>query len=125
MSAHPTDALDAIAQQMVVALERYAEDTGQMIAGWPDLERYRSVSDQIEQIRMYASALPEARVQWVELLIAHSELVHRLWRVQYGQLGMEMSDTLDARLHHTDALAALRNRCLRVVALSHRNGSAH
>lgn len=116
MSAPPTDALEAIALQMVAALEHYAADTAQMIAGWPDLERYRSVSDQIERIRMYASTLPEARVQWVELLIAHSELVHLLWRVQYGQLGMDMADTFDARVRHTDALAALRNRCQRIAA---------
>jgi hypothetical protein len=115
MSAHPTDALDAIALQLVGALERYATDTGQMVANWPDLERYRSVSEQIEQIRMYASALPEARVQWVELLIAHSELVHLLWRVQY-ETGLTMVETIDVRVHHADALAALRNRCLRVVA---------
>jgi hypothetical protein len=87
-----------------------------MIAGWPDLERYRSVSGQIEQIRMYAAALPDARVQWVELLIAHAELVHLLWRVQYGETGLAMSDTLDARLHHTDAVAALRHRCQRLMA---------
>jgi hypothetical protein len=115
MSAHPTDALDAIALQLVAALERYAADTAQMVARWPDLERYRGVSEQIEQIRMYASALPEARVQWVELLIAHSELVHLLWRVQC-ETGLAMVDTISVREHHADALAALRNRCLRVVA---------
>jgi hypothetical protein len=114
MSAHPTQAFDAIALQLVAALECYAEDTAQMIAGWPDMERYRGVSEQIEQIRMYASALPEARVHWVELLIAHSELVHLLWRVQYGDGGLGMQDTLVARLHHTDAVAALRQRCLRI-----------
>jgi hypothetical protein len=114
MSAHPANALDAIALQLVATLEGYAEDTAQMIAGWPDMERYRSVSQQIEQIRMYASALPEARVQWVELLIAHSELVHLLWRVQYAEGGLAMCDTLQVRLHHTDALTALRQRCLRI-----------
>ena len=114
MSAHPTNALDAIALQVVAALEVYAEDTAQMIGNWPDLERYRSVSEQIETIRMYVAALPDARVQWVELLIAHSELVHRLWRVQYGA-GIDMSDTLEARLRHTDAVAAMRNRCLRMA----------
>jgi hypothetical protein len=124
MSANAANALDAIALQLVTALERYAQDTGRMIANWPDLELYRSVSEQIETIRMYAAALPDARVQWVELLIAHSELVHLLWRVQYGE-GKAMPDTLQARLHHTDALAAMRNRCLRVVAASHHRQDAH
>ena len=116
MSAHPTTVLDAIALQLVAALERYAADTAQMVSDWPDFERYRSVSEQIEQIRMYASSLPEARVQWVELLIAHSELVHLLWRVQYGS-GLTMAQTVDVRVHHTDAVAALRNRCLRAISV--------
>jgi hypothetical protein len=124
MSAHSTNVLDAIALQLVAALERYATDTAQMVANWPDFERYRSVSEQIEQIRMYASALPEARVQWVELLIAHSELVHLLWRVQYGS-GLTMVETVDVRVHHTDAVAALRNRCLRVVAEPRRQAAGH
>ena len=115
MSAHPSNALDAIALQMVEALEVYARDTAWMISNWPDMDAYQSVSEQIETIRMYAAALPEARVQWAELLIAHSELVHRLWRVQYGA-GLGMPDTLEARLQHTDAVAAMRNRCLRLVS---------
>ena len=113
MSAPEKSVLDAISLQLVNALERYATDIGQMVAHWPDMERYREVSNQIEQIRLYASVLPEARVQWVELLIAHAELVHLLWRVQYGKGGVTMDDTLHVRLHHTDALAALRSRCLR------------
>lgn len=123
MSAHPAKALDAISLQVVAALEVYAEDTAQMIAGWPDLERYRSVSEQIEQIRMFASALPEARAQWVELLIAHAELVHLMWRVQYGEAGLAMADTLEVRLHHTDAVAALRQRCLRFTRRQPRLGA--
>lgn len=123
MSANPTSALDVIALQLVGALGRYADDTAQMIGNWPDMELYRDVSDQVENIRMYASALPDARVQWVELLIAHSELVHLLWRMQYGERGMAMADTSDAQLHHTDAIAGLCNRCLQVLASSHWHGA--
>ena len=115
MSAHPTQAFDAIALQLVSALERYAADTAQMVADWPDFERYRSVSEQIEQIRMYASSLPEARVQWVELLIAHAELIHFLWRTQYGANRDALERIVAVRDHHADCIAALRNRCLRVA----------
>ncbi|MCC2676212.1 MAG: hypothetical protein K0R58_3159 [Ramlibacter sp.] len=114
MSAHPAKAFDAVAAQLVAALERYAADTAGMVTGWPDMERYRSVSEQIEQIRIYAAALPEARVQWVELLIAHSELVHILWQAQFGHGGLAVDDALGVRLHHTGAVAALRHRCLRI-----------
>ncbi|MEJ5988561.1 hypothetical protein WG902_01080 [Ramlibacter sp. PS3R-8] len=116
MSALDKSAVEAIALQLVDALERYAADTTQLVANWPDLERYRSVSEQIDQIRLFVSGLPEARVQWVELLIAHAELVHLLWRAHYGHGGVTLDDTLHARLHHTDSVAALRSSCLRMVS---------
>jgi hypothetical protein len=122
MSAFQSHALDAIAFQLVAALEQYDEATGTMIAAWPDLEHYRSVSEQIEKIRMYSSALPDARVQWVELLIAHSELVHFLWRAQYGDSKAAREQIESVRDHHGDAIAALRNRCLRVIARSQQHG---
>jgi hypothetical protein len=34
-----------------------------------------------------------------------------------------MMETVDVRVHHTDAVAALRNRCLRVVADPRRHAS--
>jgi hypothetical protein len=115
MSAAPTEAFDAIALQLVGALEQYAGDTAAMILAWPDMDRYRDVSEQVEKIRMYSSALPDLRVQWVELLIAHSELVHLLWRAQYADDVHSRAEIARVREHHTDAVAALRNRCLRVV----------
>ena len=115
MSALPTNALDAVASQLVAALEKYDGDSGAMIAGWPDLDRYRDVSAQVETIRMYCSALPDVRVQWVELLIAHAELVHFLWRTQYGVTQDVLEEIGAVRDHHADCIAALRNRCLRAV----------
>jgi hypothetical protein len=63
--------------------------------------------------------LPEIRVQWVELLIAHAELVHFLWRAQYGETQAAREQIDHVRDHHADAIKALRNRCLRVIARSH------
>ncbi|HYE41095.1 MAG TPA: hypothetical protein VEB23_14250 [Ramlibacter sp.] len=65
---------------------------------------------------MYSSALPEARVQWVELLIAHSELIHHLWQLQYGAGVAAREQLAPTREHHADAVTALRNRCRRVVS---------
>lgn len=115
MSALPTNALDAVASQLVAALEKYDRDSGVMIACWPDLDRYRDVSAQVETIRMYSSALPAVRVQWVELLIAHAELIHFLWRTQYGANRDALERIVAVRDHHADCIAALRNRCLRVA----------
>jgi hypothetical protein len=116
MSAAQSNALDAIGFQLVAALEQYESDVTVMIATWPDLERYREVSEQVEKIRMYCSVLQDVRVQWVELLIAHSELVHFLWRAQYGRGGGAREHIDSVRAHHADAITALRNRCLRVMA---------
>lgn len=125
MSAVSSQARDAVALQLLAALEQYDADSGTMIAAWPDLERYRAVSDQVEMIRMYCSALPDVAVQWVELLIAHAELVHVLWRAQYGfarpagsgpeQEGPE-AQLAAVRERHADAIAALRGRCIRSMA---------
>ena len=116
MSVPQDAAFDAIACQLIAALERYEQDSGRMIAAWPDLEAYGEASDTIERIRMYAGALPEVRVQWVELLIAHADLVHSLWRVQYRGEGEVASGLAQLRDHHSDCVAALRQRCLRILA---------
>lgn len=127
MSASAAPEIDAIALQLLAALDQYDRDTVAMIATWPDLERYRDVSDQVEKIRMYSSAMPELRVQWVEVLITHAELVHFLWRVHYGEGEASIEQIPQVREHHADAVAALRNRCQRLMArsrLRHAAGAA-
>jgi hypothetical protein len=114
MSASQLPALDAIAFQLVAALDCYDEDVTRMLDDWPDVELYRRVGEQMGRIRMYSSALAEARVQWVELLIAHSELVHCLWRRAEGHEPKEPVE--QARDRHADAVAALRRRCIRLAS---------
>ncbi|HEX2545856.1 MAG TPA: hypothetical protein VHL79_13310 [Ramlibacter sp.] len=116
MSAPSALTSDSIALQLEAALDQYDRDTGSMIAAWPDLELYRSFSESIEKIRLYSSGIPEARVQWVELLIAHAELVHFLWRTQYGNQPAALAEIGAVREHHSRCVSALRERCLRVVA---------
>jgi hypothetical protein len=116
MSAFQSDARDAIGLQLVATLETYDADTTRMVMEWPDLECYRRVSEQVERIRMYSASIPELRVQWVELLIAHAELVHCLWRAQYAERSAAREQIENVRQHHSDAVAALRARCLRVIA---------
>jgi hypothetical protein len=118
MSASHGPALPAIASQLVAALQQYDSDVGRMVDSWPDLDHYQDVSAQIELIRMYCSALDEARVQWVELLITHAELVHLLWRSQYGHEPASLAQIESVRDRHGDCVAALRGRCARVIARS-------
>ena len=86
-----------------------------MIAAWPELDLYRTVSEQIEKIRLYSSSMPETSVPAVELLIAHAELVHLLWRAEYGGHRESLATLGEVRAHHADCVAALRNRCMRVM----------
>ena len=115
MSAPKALAFDAIALQVAAALDEYEQDVGRMIAAWPELDRYRTVSEEVEKIRLFCAALPEARVQWVELLIAHAELIHLLWRLQYANRPAAQAEMARVRQHHADCIVALRNRCLRTA----------
>jgi hypothetical protein len=105
-----------IAFQLVAALENYDQNVGRMVDTWLDMELYRTVSAEVETIRMYSSALPQLSVHWVELLIAHAELVHCLWKMQYATGPSERDHLVTLRGRHTEAAASLRRRCLRLLA---------
>lgn len=115
MSASHAPALDAIAFQLAVALERYGEDVERMVDTWLDMELYGSVSDQIEQIRMYSAAVPQLSVSWVELLIAHAELVHSLWRLRFRADDADRERIEQLRQRHAGCVASLKSRVLRVL----------
>ena len=115
MSASQSQALDAIAFQLAAALEKYDHDAGTMVETWLDMDLYRQVSDEVEQIRMYSAALPQLSVQWVELLIAHAELVHSLWRLRFRELDADRDRLAEVRRRHGDCVRTLHARCLRVL----------
>ena len=94
-----------------------------MIAAWPDLDLYAVASAQIERIRLYSAPLAELRVQWVELLIAHAELIHHLWRSQYGLREDAEEDFAALRERHAEAVAGMRRRCQRLLGARGRPGS--
>ena len=115
MSASHAPALDAVAFQLAAGLEEYDQSVQQMLDTWLDMDLYRRVSAQIEQIRMYSAALPQLSVAWVELLIAHAELVHCLWRAQLAPALPDGRTLAQVREHHSDCVAALRGRCVRLL----------
>ena len=116
MSAHHAPALDAIAFQLAAALERYEQDVAAMVDSWLDMDLYTQVSEQIEQIRMYSTALPQLSVQWAELLIAHAELVHSLWRLRFRDDPVDRGKLDDARARHSACVESLKSRCMRLLA---------
>jgi hypothetical protein len=107
MSAFQSAAVDAIGFQLLAALDECEADTEAMVEAWPELDRYHTVSAHVERIRMFCAARPELRVQWAELLIAHAELIHHLWRAQYGKERPAGEQLAQARAHHTAAIESL------------------
>lgn len=116
MSASHAPAFDAAALQLVAALEKYERDVDAMVAGWLDMQAYRLVSDEVEDIRALSAGLPFARVPWVELLIAHAELVHSLWRLRFRDDPADGERLRAVRERHAACVEALRGSCLRSLA---------
>jgi hypothetical protein len=111
MSAHPQAQLDAIALQLAAAVESYEHQVEALLAAWPDMERYRTVTESIEDIRRYAAVLPTVSVQFVALLIAHTDLVHALWKQTNDAAGRDSGALQAVRDQHRDSVAALRHKC--------------
>ena len=116
MSASQAPALDAIAFQLAAALEDYEQHVAVMVDTWLDMELYREVSDQIEQIRMFCAALPQFGPPWVELLIAHAELVHSLWRLRFRDDPSDRKKLGQVRTRHAAAVESLKGPCMRLLA---------
>jgi hypothetical protein len=110
MSAAQGHALQAIAHQLLAALDPYQDSLGELVAGWPDLAFYRGVSARIDQIRNYTLALPEIRVQWAALLVAHTTLVQALCKLAPGSEAEAAPQLRDLRDEHAACVAALRAR---------------
>lgn len=114
MSASQASALSAIAFQFLATLEAYEEDVAALVRVPLDLELYRRVSRHVDDMRMYAGALPFLSVAWVEVLIRHFELTHGLWRLQKGAVGAAMG--AGQQQHLQQAIERLRELCMRAIA---------
>lgn len=112
MSAPQSHALSAIAFQLAATLEAYDEAVAAMLAAPLDAGLYRHVSAQIDQMRMYAAALPTLSGAWVELLIRHFELTHGLWRAQREPRSVALPQ-LHAQLR--EAARRLSERCRQLI----------
>jgi hypothetical protein len=112
MSASQFQALSAIAFQLAATLETYEQDVAAMLRTPADADLYRRVSGHVDQMRMYAAALPPLSVAWVEVLIRHFELTHGLWRVH-----REPGSVPLAELHEAlrDAIRRLSKRCVQLM----------
>jgi hypothetical protein len=113
MSISQGPALSAIAFQFAAALQAYEADVDRMLAATGDLELYQKVSGRMDEMRLYASSLPQVSVPWVEVLIRHFELTHTLWRIQGRP---DAGDELEqVRALHAEAVRTLIRRVVQIV----------
>ena len=110
-----TGAFSAIAFQLAAALDAYEQDLDRLVACRDDLELYQQVSQQMDQMRMYAAALPKLSVPWVEVLVGHFELTHCMWRLQGGEACLDQLRALHGR--HRQSVEDLRARTRRLLAV--------
>lgn len=113
MSAPQAHALSAIAFQLAAALETYEGDVAKMVRAPRDPHLYRRVSRAMDEMRMYAAALPTVSVAWAEVLIRHFELTHAMWRSQQEGGAPAEQQALQAQLH--DAIRQLSRKCVQLM----------
>jgi hypothetical protein len=113
MSAPQHQALSAIAFQLAAALDNYEQDVHALVAASFDPELYRRISRQMDDMRMYAAALPQVSVAWVEVMIRHFELTHAMWRnSRAGEPAVELQPLL---AHLREAVARLSRKCAQLM----------
>jgi hypothetical protein len=124
MSASHGNLESVILLQLVAALQSYEKDVADIPADPVAPEAYGRVRVRLDEIRNYANSLPKLSVAWVELLIAHFELTHGLWRVRQSE--SDGAATLEAvRERHDGALERLHQQCLRLTQEKAGPGSRH
>jgi hypothetical protein len=113
MSASQSHAFSAIAFQLAASLDAYEQDVAAFLGGSFDPDRYRRVSRHMDDMRMYAAALPSLSVAWVEVMIRHFELTHGLWRVEREGTGTVDLQALHAQLR--EAVQRLSRKCVTLM----------
>jgi hypothetical protein len=116
MSASQAPPIDTLAIQLAGALELYERDMERLIGTWLDVDLYHAVTGHVDRIRFFATALPQASLVWVELLIAHSELVHSLWRLRLDEGGPGGGAPEGVLSRHAAGVAAMKACCLRLLS---------
>jgi hypothetical protein len=112
MSASQALALTAVAYQFSAALQSYAEDMDRLVQEGAQAERYQRISGRMDEMRLYAVSLPTLSAAWVEVLIRHFELTHKLLRAQQQRTA---ADLADVQFGWRDAVQRLSRKCLQLI----------
>jgi hypothetical protein len=101
------------ASEALAALERYQLHVTRLAGNWLDMDLYHSVSADIEQVRRSCHGVPHLAGPWVNLLIAHAELMHALWRGSRPGGSGEQRQELLARTRA--ACLSLQDVCMQLL----------
>lgn len=113
MSASDAPAFSAIAFQLAAALDAYEQDVACLTRGPFDTDAYQRATRRMDQMRMYAAALPQLSVAWVEVMIRHFELTHGIWRLQKDPA--EKVDLLVLNCGLREAVQRLARKCMQLM----------
>jgi hypothetical protein len=112
MSASQAQALTAVAFQLAATLDSYDENVARLLRTPGDTDLYSRVSRQVDEMRMYAAALPPLSVAWVEVLIRHFEITHGFWRAQQDPGAVDLHEL---RQRHQEAVERLSRKCVQLM----------
>jgi hypothetical protein len=119
MSASHFPAVRATALHAATVLARYERHVRKLASTWLDMELYRTVSEEIDEIQRDCALLPDVAAPWAALLVSHADLVHALWRsTQPAAPAGPAADVRPHLAHHLACIDALARRCLRAMERS-------
>jgi hypothetical protein len=112
MSASHVPAARATAIHIAAALARYERHVRRLAATWLDMDLYRTVSKEIDEIRRACRLLPGLALPCTELLVSHAELIHALWREGQSACNESCEDSTNMLQEHLACIDLLARRCL-------------
>jgi hypothetical protein len=116
MSATQAPAISAIAFQISAALENYQMQVDALADPRSQRRQYDLASRGLDQVRMLKGALPQLSVPMVEVVICHVELMKALCLAGSQREARDLPSLGGLRGKHRAAVAAMRERCLRVFS---------
>ena len=105
----------AAASHALAALERYQAHLRKLSASWMEMDLYRRLGDELDEVRQGCREVPELTHAWVELLIAHAELVQNLWQSARPGAPASAAGRQDLLARVGRNVTALQDKCLRLV----------
>lgn len=106
--------LNAILFQLLAELEAYESHIERLGRDWEtrrEVVLFGAAGKAMDRMRLLAVAIPELSVQWVMVMISHTELMHNLWRMTKGaplDVATEVED-------HLASVAAMVAKCRKLL----------